>query len=130
MPGMMEAMFARENYALARKLLDVAALRQEALAGNLANVETAGYKRVDISPDFASKLKDAAAANDVAAISNMDPWVRTDLATKAVRPDGNNVALDKEMLEMNRNAAEYEFLTQFMSNNIRRLNTAIRGRSA
>lgn len=125
---MIEHLLARENYELAKKLLDAAALRHEALASNLANIETPGFKRVDLAPDFAGRLADYAARPDAVELERIQPKLAEDHVTRAVRPDGNNVQLDRELIELNRNALEYEFLTQYASDSLRRLRTAITGR--
>jgi len=46
---MIDALFADSYYTAAKKMLDVTALRHEAIASNLANVETPGYKRLDVA---------------------------------------------------------------------------------
>jgi flagellar basal-body rod protein FlgB len=126
---MIDQLLARENYELAKCLLDAAALRHEALATNLANVETPGFKRLDLAPDFARQLDNYASNPDpAAALATLQPTISEDLTARAVRPDGNNVQLDRELLEMNRNALEYDMLTQFASDSIKRLKSAITGR--
>ena len=47
---MIEALFNQPNYQATKKLLDVSVLRHEALASNLANLETPNYKRIDVAP--------------------------------------------------------------------------------
>jgi flagellar basal body rod protein FlgB len=42
--------------------------------------------------------------------------------------DGNTVQLDEEMLAVNRNALNYEYLSGAVGGTIKELNTAIRGR--
>ena len=54
---MIEALFNQPNYLAAKKTLDAVALRQEAINNNLANLETPGYKRVDLAPDFDQELQ-------------------------------------------------------------------------
>ncbi|MEM9158779.1 MAG: flagellar basal body rod protein FlgB [Verrucomicrobiota bacterium] len=111
-----------------KKMLDVAHRKHQAIAGNLANVETPGYKRQDIRADFASELQRAAKVNNVEAIQKLDASMELDLKSPAVRPDGNNVQIDKELLEMTKNATEYRFLSQYASTSLGRLKTAITGR--
>lgn len=125
---MIDHLLARENYELAMKLLDAAALRHGALATNLANVETPGFKRVDLAPDFAQKLAEFSAKPETTDLASINPAIAEDRTTKSVRADGNNVQLDQELLEMNRNALEYEFLAQYASDSLKRLKTAISGR--
>lgn len=124
---MIDDLMQRENYVLAKKLLDVSHAKQQALAGNLANVETPGYKRVDIETNFATQLKRAAKTNDVQAINDLQFRTVQDLASPSVRADGNNVQIDQEMLQMQKNAVQYEFLANYTSNSLNRLKTAISG---
>ena len=127
---MIDPIFHSDNYQLARKLLDAASLRQEAIASNIANAETPGYRRLDVSADFAEQLKARSrtgelngASDDLKATLVQDPHARS------VRPDGNSVEIEHELLAMNKNAVEYEFLTEVVSKNIKQLKMAITGRS-
>lgn len=127
---MIDPIFQTDNYQLARKLLDAAVLRQEAIATNVANAETPGFRRLDISSDFATQLKARMAAGDLARTSDsLKPQLIEDASARAVRPDGNTVEMERELMAMNRNAVEYDFLTQIVSNNIKQLKMAITGRS-
>jgi len=125
---MIDQVLGGENYELAKKMLDAAVLRHEALATNLANLETPGFKRIDLAPDFVRELNSLSADSDPEKIGQLEPRLAQDTLTKAVRPDGNNVQLDRELLDMNQNALEYEFLTQYASDSIKRLKTAVTGR--
>lgn len=119
------------NYLLARKLLDASVVRQEAIASNIANAETPGYKRLDISNDFANQLKAKLEAGEgIQDLDDMQPKVIQDSHARSLRPDGNTVEMEKELLEMNRNGVEYDFLTELVSRNIKQLRMAITGRSA
>jgi|TARA_B110000495_G_C23037182_1_gene619906 flagellar basal-body rod protein FlgB len=124
---MIDQILERENYVLAKKLLDVSHARHQALAGNLANAETPGYKRSDIKADFALELQKLASGNDIASISKFEAPVGVDLNSPSVRPDGNNVQLDSELLKMNQNSMQFEFLAQYASNSLNRIKTAITG---
>lgn len=125
---MIQALFSGETQVIARKLLDASVLRQEALAANIANAETPGYRRVDLSPDFAASLKAAALRGE--RVNSVRPSIVEDASAKAVRPDGNNVELEKEIMLMGGNSMEHSFLTQFVSSNLRSLRVAITGRVA
>jgi flagellar basal-body rod protein FlgB len=121
--------FQSDNtYELARKLMDLSALRQEAIGSNIANAETPGYRRIDVSPDFASQLK--AQASTGASLSQLDslqPKLVEDSQARTVRPDGNSVDLEHELLAMNKNSVEFGFLTEIASTNIKQLKMAISG---
>src|SRR4051812_39270027 len=109
---MIDPIFQTDNYQLARKLLDVAVLRQEAISTNVANAETAGFRRLDIAPDFAVQLKARVAAGDLAqSMGTLKPVLAEDQTARSVRPDGNTVEIERELLAMNRNAVEYDYLS-------------------
>lgn len=125
---MIDDLMQRENYVLAKKLLDVSHAKQNAFASNLANVETPGYKRIDIDSSFDSQLKRAAGSNDIEGIRNLSYRTVTDLNSPSQRADGNNVQIDQELLSMQKNAIQYEFLANYTSTSLNRLKTAISGR--
>ena len=49
---MIEALFNQPNYLAANKALDAVVLREGAIANNIANLETPGYKRIDLAQSF------------------------------------------------------------------------------
>ncbi|MCR6654557.1 MAG: flagellar basal body rod protein FlgB [Opitutus sp.] len=127
---MIDPIFHAENYQLARKLLDATVLRQEAIASNIANAETPGYRRLDVAPDFAAQLKSRLAAGDLAATADqVRPQLAEDMTARSMRPDGNTVELERELIAMNTNAVQHEFLTEMISSNIKQLRLAITGRA-
>ncbi len=127
---MIDALFNSPNYQIARQMMDAKVLRHQAIAANIANAETPGYKRVDVAPTFALQLRSALARGGAAEVRSLEPKLVEDIAAKAVRPDGNNVEVEKELLELGRNNTEFNFLTQIVSSNIRSLRLAITGRNA
>lgn len=126
---MVDPIFQTDNYQVARKLLDAAALRQEAIASNIANAETPGYRRLDIATDFAEQLRSRVRSGDINHAAELRPKLTEDTHARTVRPDGNTVEIENELLAMNRNSVEYEFLTEVVSRNIKQLKLAITGRS-
>jgi flagellar basal-body rod protein FlgB len=128
---MVDPIFQSDTYVLARKLLDAAVVRQEAVAANIANAETPGYRRVDVTPDFAEQLKARLASGDLtASADSLKPRIAEDPSARSVRPDGNSVELEHELLAMNRNAVEHQYLTEIISQNIKQLKMAVTGRSS
>lgn len=126
---MVAPIFSSENYLAAGKLLDASVLRQQAIASNIANAETPGYRRLDISHDFATQLRSKLTNGDLPAVSALRPQLMEDAHARTVRPDGNSVEMESELLEMNRNTVEYNFLTEIVSGNLKQLRMAITGRS-
>ncbi|MDB6021271.1 MAG: flgB, partial [Pedosphaera sp.] len=70
---MIEALFSNSNYLAAKMMLDTNVLRHQAIASNIANVETPNYKRMDVAPSFESQLRQAVASGDPAQIAAMQP---------------------------------------------------------
>jgi flagellar basal-body rod protein FlgB len=125
-----DPIFQTDNYQMARKLLDATVLRQEAIASNIANAETPGYHRLDIAPDFAQQLKARVLAGDFAANADqLKPQLAEDTTARSLRPDGNTVEIERELLAMNHNTVQHEFLTELISGNLKQLKMAITGRS-
>ena len=87
-----------------------AGLRHEALASNLANVNTPGYRRQDV--DFASALQ-AAMPFGREAVADTPIAAQVDSAAP-MRPDGNSVDIDAEAANLAQNALEYEALAQVL----------------
>ena len=128
--GMIDPIFQTDNYQLARKLLDAAVLRSEAVATIIATAETPGFRRLDVAPDFAVQLKSTMAAGNIAHVAEtIRPQLAEDQTARSVRPDGNTVEIERELMMMSRNAVEYDYLTEIVSNNIKQLKLAITGRS-
>ena len=125
---MVDPIFPSDTYRLAEKFLDAAALRQQAIASNLANVETPGYRRLDVSKDFAAQLKASMQNGDLASSAGgIQPKLTEDAQARAVRPDGNTVDLQNELMAMDRNTVEYTYLTDVVSNNFKQMKIAISG---
>ena len=128
---MIDPIFQSDNYQLSRKLLDAAALRQEAIASNIANAETPGYHRLDLSPSFAEQLKSRMAAGElVGSDDSLRPTRSEDTHARSVRPDGNSVEIEHELLAMNKNSVEFDYLTEVVSHNIKQLKLAITGQGS
>lgn len=127
---MIDPIFQSGNYQLAQKLLDASALRQEAIATNIANAETPGFRRLDVSADFAQQLRARVAAGDLASTApTLSPKLAEDLSARSVRPDGNTVEIERELLALNRNAVEFDYLSEVVSGNLKQLRLAITGRT-
>lgn len=110
-------------------MLDVTALRHKVMAGNLANVDTPGYKRLDISPTFRAELQASIKNGDITALQEVrEPEIEPESGLKATRLDGNNISLDRELMEINQNALEYQTMARFVSSSLKHLRTAITGR--
>ncbi|HZR21881.1 MAG TPA: flagellar basal body protein [Verrucomicrobiae bacterium] len=127
---MVEALFNQPDYLAAKKTLDAVALRQEAIASNIANLETPGYKRLDLAPTFQSELDRACATRDAHQIVSLQPALAPDPNAVPNSKDGNTVNLEKEMAQLNQNTLAHSLETQLVSNMLLRLRMAITAKSS
>lgn len=125
---MIDALFNQTNYVAAKKGLDVIALRQEAIAGNIANLETPGYQRLDVAPSFNTELERACASGDARSIAALRPTLAPDATAVALGPDGNTVNLESELLQSNKNYLAHTLETQLVTGSLLRLKLAITGK--
>ena len=127
---MIQTLFNQSNYVVTKKLLDSTVLRHQAIAGNLANVETPNYKRIDVAPSFQAELFNAVKANDPGQIASVQvPTLSVDPTAVASNRDGNSVNLEQEMLAMNENSLAHTLEAQLITGSMLKLRMAITGRS-
>jgi len=126
---MIEMLYNQPGYLTAKKMLDAVALRQEAIANNIANLETPGYQRLDLAPAFQTQLERACASGDLPQISGLKPTLARDSTAVANSLDGNTVHLENELMQLNQNGAAHAFETQVVGNMLYRMRLAITGKS-
>lgn len=124
---MIDALFSSPNYLAAKKMLDATVLQHEAIASNLANIETPNYKRLDVSPSFESELQQAISSKDPSQIAAAQPELAVDTTANSGRSDGNTVLLESEMMKLNQNMIEHTLETQLVGSALQRMRTAITG---
>jgi flagellar basal-body rod protein FlgB len=117
--------------------------RQRLLAGNIANIETPGYRPTDVSPAaFQQALRDALdqdkvddrgslAFDDSAAVSfspegtQLKPEI---LAENIMFHDGNDRSMERLMQKVQENVYSFRMAAQMLRNQFELINTAIRER--
>ena len=125
---MLEAIYARESYVALKKTLDAAVLRHQAIASNLANLETPNYKRIDISPDFEARLQKAVTSGDVSNIFRVRPQIEVDRTAVPDALNGNTVKMEDELLHLQRNTLTHTFALQVLGRSLNKIKSAITGR--
>lgn len=122
--------------------LEAAQLRQDVIANNIANVDTPGFKASSV--EFESYMKEALEEGessgfqakttrpehisfDSGSSSNVQPAVMVDDST-TMRMDGNNVDIDKEMVDLAKNSVWYNVIVAKINGEFERLKIAIEGR--
>jgi flagellar basal-body rod protein FlgB len=105
--------------AFLERYLDLASFRQTLVAGNVANIDTPGYRPVDVA--FQSEL-------DWASLNNFEQPVRPMVRRVnglIERPDGNNVSLDREGMLLAQTQLQYKGAIELIRAEFRRLLGAI-----
>ena len=119
------------------KALDAAGLRQRVIAHNVANLNTPGYKKYQVR--FEEELRSALRVTSLALyrthpdhfdaqprLETVAPRVMRDAATSS-RPDGNNVDLNEQMVQLAMNSLYYNVAAQAASGYLARLRYVISG---
>jgi flagellar basal-body rod protein FlgB len=114
-----------KNSALIHLLLDAAVARHKAIARNLANVETPGYRAQEVR--FSRDLAQAIERGEDP--SGRRGGIETVDRDGPVKPDGNSVDLDRELSDMSGNALTYQTLVTLVALKTNLVRSAIAGRS-
>ena len=126
---MVAGLFSDPNYIGVKKMLDATVMRQEAIASNLANMETPNYKRIDVDPSFGHALEKAMGSGKPNNIQKIQPRLMVDQTALSPNRDGNTVQLDNELMNLQQNGLNHQLQTQLVSATISKLRMAIRGRN-
>jgi flagellar basal-body rod protein FlgB len=127
---MIEALFSQAGYVATKKMMDATTLRHEAIASNIANIETPNYKRIDIAPSFQSELNAAMGASDINKINTLFPELAEDATAKSLNHIGNNVQLESELMQLSQNTLAHTLQTQMVTGALLKLRLAITGRNS
>jgi flagellar basal-body rod protein FlgB len=107
--------------ALLSRALDGASMRQETLAGNLANANTPNYQRKDV--DFQGELRNAMQVGSADNVSSVQFQPTVD--AQAMTADGNGVDVDNESAKLAQNGMVYQSLIGVMNGRLDILRAAI-----
>jgi flagellar basal-body rod protein FlgB len=127
---------AKSGVPMLEKYLDLSAVKQKLISGNIANVSTPGYKSKSI--DFHGELKKALGEKGGLKLkttnaNHMQPGQASEdephiIVDKNGSSNGiNNVNIDKEMADLARNQITYSLGSRMLSLNFQGLKKAIRG---
>ncbi len=125
---MIDALFNQSNYLAAKSMLDTTVLRQQAIAANIANVETPGYQRLQVAKSFESQFQQAIASKDLESMRGVRPTLEVDRTALSSKADGNTVRLEDELLALSKNHLEHSLETQMVTGTLLKMRLAITGR--
>lgn len=114
------------------KAADASWTRNEIITNNLANVDTPGYKRKDVS--FQNYLLQELTSGDSTSlrtrvndveVENLNATVYTDFSELSYRLDGNNVDIDTENVEFASNQLYYQTVLDTINHQFSMLKAAM-----
>jgi len=103
------------NMQILSKAMSLRMSRHAAIASNIANADTPGYRPKVVS--FEEQLQKAAETGDSRKLSNVHERVQV-VDDKAPRLDGNTVSMDKQMARLTENATVYSATAEFLKRKI------------
>jgi flagellar basal-body rod protein FlgB len=140
---MLSNMFDSSPLGALEQVVNFTQARHGVLAGNIANIDTPGYKSRDLSVDaFQAKLKEAIAARHEAATSpsyeinaglagkptgtGSENWEQVREATGDVLfHDNHDVSLETQVTEIAKNQSQHNLALTVMNAQFRLLRTAV-----
>ena len=119
-----------KSATLLEKMLDVSSIRHKVIANNIANVNTPGYKKMEVS--FADQLEKAVNESSMNKFDTLQPKIviSKEDTSETVRNDGNNVDMDKEVSSLVKNTLSYSIYTQLLAKKYEGIKSAIEGSRA
>ena len=138
---MFDRIFDGTSIPILAEAMNFAGLRQKYIANNIANVDTPGYKALDLpEAEFRRALAEAVqrrsavgGALDLAGsgkvrVGGFGPEFTPVSSGGHVRVDGNDVSMDLELAKMSKNAMEFQLAARILASRFRFLGTVLRER--
>ncbi|MGQ3685452.1 MAG: flagellar basal body rod protein FlgB [Candidatus Loosdrechtia sp.] len=113
------------NFVLLSKLLDLTSAKNKVLANNIANANTPGFKKFEVS--FQDELQKAIESKDAEKMKNLKESI-TLSRDKSTTQDGNNVDLEKELVTFYQMTDRYNIYVELLSKKFKGIISAIEGR--
>jgi len=134
--AMLDKVIGNQRINVLEKALDGAMLRQKVIANNLANVDTPGYKAMEVifEEQLKNSMKEAGSEYNLKTthprhlqIPNISSFqVGINVAEGyTFRNDGNSVDIDREMARLSKNVVYYNAVSTSMSEEFKLLRMAI-----
>lgn len=109
---------------LLKQLTSAADMRQKVVSQNIANINTPGYKSMEVK--FEDALVSELNRKTNSGQSGAEPEIAK-VQNLTMRNDGNNVDLDREIGQMNKNALLMQTYLQLMGTEMTMMRQAING---
>ncbi len=114
-----------KNVDVLSKLLDLTFVKNKVIANNIANVNTPGYKKLEVT--FQEELQEAIKSKDVGKINNVTEQII--LSNSEINgKNGSNVDMDKELVEFYKSSDRHKISLDIISKKFKGLISAIEGK--
>ncbi len=122
-------LFDRSRIPLLEKEMDLFVARNKAIANNVANIATPGYKTVNVG--FKHELSNAIAnsTNDVQLseeIKNIQPAIQVD-NSGTLDSGANNINIDQQMADLAKNQLQFKMAARLTSITLQMIDKSING---
>jgi flagellar basal-body rod protein FlgB len=134
---MLPALFNSSSIPVLEKVVGFTEARHNILAGNIANIDTPGYRAQDLSPElFQTQLKEAletrreqavqSAGQSVLGAEDEDPLagLHDNMKSLLYHDDSDN-DLERQVAALTKNQMQYNLAVTIMTNQFRLLQSAI-----
>jgi flagellar basal-body rod protein FlgB len=130
-------LFSSTPIPVLEQVVNFAQMRHQVLAGNIANLDTPGYRTRDLSADaFQANLRRAIETRDEQATSFAPPETAPNpfAPVKAgmegiLRHDDDNVGLEQQLMEIAKNEMQHNLALTIMNNQLQLIGSAISERA-
>jgi flagellar basal-body rod protein FlgB len=131
---MLSSMFSSTTIPLLEQVVNFAQARHEVLAGNIANIDTPGYRTRDLSPEvFQTKLKQAIESQNQNFTSvstgtrgGGNPFAQVRDTMKGILyHDDSNLSIEKQAAEISKNQLQHNIAMTVLTSQYRLLGAAI-----
>jgi len=141
---MLNSLFSSTTIPVLEQVVNFSQARHQVLAGNIANLDTPGYRTRDLSPDvFSAQLKkvlaDQQRASSLpgpgASASGSSGWTQARLSEVSqgletlVRHDEVNVGVEQQVTELAKNQMQHNLALSIMTSQFRLLQAAVSERA-
>jgi flagellar basal-body rod protein FlgB len=144
---MIPSMFDSSALPVLEQVVNFSQARHNVLAGNIANLDTPGYRTRDISPDeFRSRLKEAIEESRRPAVESINSVQSVHTAFESepaknpfravkeslnsiLRHDDANVSMEQQIAELSKNQMQHNLAVNLLASQFRLLQAAISERA-
>jgi flagellar basal-body rod protein FlgB len=135
---MINDLFNSTTIPVLEQVVNFAQTRHQVLAGNIANLDTPGYRTRDLSSDaFEANLRQAIETRDqkqtgslTSLADDLNPFAPVKASLEGIlRHDEDNVGLEQQLMEIAKNQMQHNIAMNILNNQLQLIGAAISERA-